>query len=284
MSGGRLAIPRVIHRIWFGQAIPEDFQRYGETWRQHHPGWEMRLWTQDNLPALSRPSALERARHAAERANILRYELLCQFGGVYVDTDMECLRCIEPLLGGVEAFAGYQRPGEVCNAILGAVPEHPAFLRAVEEAARRVGLDKSSVRATGPRFVTELLADFPEVRIFEPTVFYPYDWTQEPVPASELPHAYAIHHWSRTGKEPSDPDAKVEYLRQRVAGLRRSKRKAQRRAASARTAAKGANRRARRSEAQLAAVQSSLWWRLRPTRLVPARARSALAARLRRRR
>ena len=101
--------------------MPDDFQRYGETWREHHPEWEMPLWTDDNLPELAHPGAFERGRHHAERADVLRYEVLRQFGGVYVDTDVECLRPIDPLLEGVQAFVAYQRPGEVCNAVMGAV-------------------------------------------------------------------------------------------------------------------------------------------------------------------
>ncbi len=269
MNADGLLIPKVIHRIWFGPTpMPADFERFGQTWREHHPGWEMRLWGEENLPELERPGALARARHSAERANILRYEILARFGGVYVDTDMECLRSIEPLLGGVEAFAGYQRPGQVCNAILGAVPHHPALERAVEEADRRVGTDKSSVRATGPRFITEVLEGFTEVKVFEREIFYPFDWTEKPRPASELPGAYAIHHWSRSGKEPSDPAARADYLRDELAAMRQRKRKAQRRAEKAQRAADKATGRARRYERELAELRGTLWWRLRPSRLL----------------
>src|SRR5436190_16517529 len=106
MAGGRqTVIPRIIHRVWLGaEPMPEDFRRYGESWRRHHPGWRMRLWTDEDLPELGDRRALERARHHAERANLVRYEVLRRFGGVYVDTDVECLRPIGPLLSGVRAF------------------------------------------------------------------------------------------------------------------------------------------------------------------------------------
>lgn len=261
MATAALLIPRIIHRIWLGpDPMPDVFQRYGETWREHHPSWEMRLWTDDNLPELAQPEALERARHLAERANVLRYEVLRRFGGVYVDTDMECVRCIEPLLEGVEAFAGYQRPGEVCNAVLGAVPGHPAIERAVQLAGERVGQGRSSVAATGPGFITEVLESFPAVTIFERDRFYPYDWEEEPVGASQLPEAYAIHHWAQTGKEPLDLAARVEYTRERIEALRRRKVRADRRADRA-------ERRAVELEARLAELEGTLWWRLRPARL-----------------
>ena len=70
-----------------------------------------------SLPGdLRRPEAAERLRAPAERSDILRLELLWREGGVYVDTDFECLRSIEPLLDGArlrdrarEARTGEQR-------------------------------------------------------------------------------------------------------------------------------------------------------------------------------
>jgi mannosyltransferase OCH1-like enzyme len=267
-------IPRIIHRIWLGpEPMPAQFEHYGETWRAHNPGWEMRLWTDDRLSTLRRPLALDRARRPGERANVLRYELLRELGGVYVDTDVECLRSIEPLLEGVRAFAGYERPGEVGNAILGGVPDHPAFERAADEAERRSGGGRSSVAATGPRFLTELLAEFPDVTIFAPETFYPYDWEEEPRPASELPAAYAVHHWSFRGREPWDPDEKVDFLRSRVDAERRRKARFRRRAQSAAREAETARERAARAERRLSEIERSLWWRLHPGRWLRRRVR-----------
>ncbi len=277
MGANGMVIPKLIHRVWVGpDPMPEAFQRYGESWREHHPDWEMRLWTDDNLPPLSRPQALTRARYPTELANLLRYELLAGAGGVYIDTDLECLRPIDPLLEGVEAFTAYLRPGRVGCGILGAVPGHPLFARAVEEAEKRAGEGKSSVRATGPWFMTELVKDFPDVTIFEPAKFYPYDWDEKPRPASEFPDAYAIHHWRRTGRnEPSDPAEKIEFLRDRLAVARRQKAryrrkqaKAQREKGKVRKRAKQAEARATRAEARAQRIESSLWWRMNPRHLV----------------
>ena len=44
------------------------------------------------------PEATQKKRHR-------RLEILLLYGGVYVDTDFEALRSIEPLLGGVAGFA-----------------------------------------------------------------------------------------------------------------------------------------------------------------------------------
>jgi mannosyltransferase OCH1-like enzyme len=193
-------IPRIIHRIWLGGERPRDeFQHYGETWRSHHPGWEIRLWTDDDLPEFGLTDVLARGRHHAERADVLRYELLKQFGGVYVDIDFECLRSLEPLIEEVEVFAtlmmGSQTPRRVSNCILGAVPGHPLFERASREAALRIGVG-AIPRATGPPFFTQLLKDFPEVTLYSPEKFFPYLWTEQHRAHEHFPEAYAVHRWA----------------------------------------------------------------------------------------
>ncbi len=102
----RLRIPRLFHRVWVGpEEMPALFARFGATRLEHHPRWEMRLWTDADLPALGLDGFAGRTRTLSELLNLMRYEILARHGGVYVDTDFECLRSIEPLLRGVDAFA-----------------------------------------------------------------------------------------------------------------------------------------------------------------------------------
>ena len=194
-----MKIPRIIHRIWLGgEPLRDDSQQYGETWRNHHPGWEIRLWTEDDLPAFGLTDALKRGRHQAERADVLRYELLERFGGVYVDIDFECLRSLEPLLDEVEVFAALLMPERVSNGMLGAVPGHPLFERASREAALRIGVG-TIPSATGPPFFAQLLKDFPEVTLFSPEKFFPYLWTENHRAHEHFPEAYAVHRWFGDG-------------------------------------------------------------------------------------
>ena len=97
-----MLIPRIFHQIWVGpNPFPEEFAAYQQTWVDHHPDWELRFWTEENLPTsseLRRPEVAERLRAPWERADILRLEVVWRHGGVHVDTDFECLRPIEPLI------------------------------------------------------------------------------------------------------------------------------------------------------------------------------------------
>ncbi len=240
-----MLIPRILHQIWLGpDPLPEEYGRYQRTWLEHHPGWELRFWTEDNLPQpLRRPEAAERLRVPAERANILRLELLWRLGGVYVDTDFECLRSIEPLIEEAELFVSLAKPGRVNNALMGSVAGHPLVDEALDTIRPRefYGHDKA---ATGTRFLDSLLLDRPEVTLLEPKLFYPL--TEE-----ERRGAYAVHDMARSWKDP-------ELLRLDV-------QRAERKLHAAQEAERKWRARAEAAEAELARLRRS--WPARITRL-----------------
>ena len=175
--------------------MPQEFVEYRDSWRRHHPGWEMRLWTEDNLPTdLIRKEAYERLRKPAERADIIRLEVLLRFGGVYADADLECLRSIEPLLDGVEFCTAHNRSGRISNALIGATAGHPILERAVKELRPRTeyGIDKSG---TGPIFLHNLIRQYPEATVFPPEYFHAI---------TPDPEAFAVNHHASSWRDPED--------------------------------------------------------------------------------
>ena len=204
-------IPRVFHQIWLGEE-PFPYERERETWRRHHPGWEHRLWTEADVPGdLELREAANRLRQPAERADILRLELLHRQGGVYLDADFECLKPIDPLLDGVGCFLGLLDSGRVSNAVIGAEPGHPLLARAMAEVHPRETYGPVDREGTGPLLLERLRHDLDGVTLFEPDVFY----------ATERERAeYAFHLQSRSWKD--------------AAGLREDVSRAERDRASAR--------------------------------------------------
>lgn len=214
-------IPRVIHRIWLGsEDMPGAYQEFGETWTRHHPAWELWLWTDENLPEFSYPEAFERGRNPAERSDVLRYEVLSRFGGLYVDTDVECKRPLDPLIAGVTAFAAWERPDLVVGTgMVGATAGHPAMKRMVDEIRHTVGTGRQD-KATGPGLLTRVLVDFPEVTIFPAELFHPYHVTELYRRDEDFSEAYAIHHWSGSWKTREDYRAQIAVLQQRATRLK----------------------------------------------------------------
>lgn len=238
--------------------MPADFRRYGETWRTHHPEWEMRLWTDTDLETLDCRDALERARSHSERSDVIRYELLNRFGGVYIDADVECLRPIEPLVDGVEAFAAYHnklggsgdgKGPSVGSAVVGSAPGHPIMERAAAEAREQAG-SGTYPGSTGPEMLTRILADFPDFPIFDAQVFYPYSWREPHRRSEDFPDSYAVHHWATTWI-----DHRLEHVSR---ALWRRIRRAERRAERAERRAEKAERRRDLLAARLAELEQGL--------------------------
>ena len=84
-------IPKMLHIIWVGDEArkPQDAI---DNWQTKHPAWQFRLWGDAELNGMQWKS-----RHqidifrASERwegvADLMRYEILHEHGGVYVDAD-----------------------------------------------------------------------------------------------------------------------------------------------------------------------------------------------------
>lgn len=179
-ASGRRAIPRTIHQIWLGPAPPPlDLI---ETWRDAHPDWEHRLWTDAELPRpLVNQAQLEAMGELCGKADVLRYELLLRHGGVYVDADMECLRPLPESLLADPCFTAYEseehRPGVIANGVIGAEPGHP-LMAAMIMAIRR--LEPASLRGrvaawtTGSyAFTRAVHAQAAAVRVHPSGLFYP---------------------------------------------------------------------------------------------------------------
>lgn len=216
-------IPRIFHQIWVGPApFPDDFARYQQTWLDLNAGWELRFWTEENLPQDVRwPEVHDRMRIPAERSDILRLEILWRHGGVYLDADFECRQPLDPLIGDVDFFAAYLKPDRVNNAIVGAVPGHPIVDRALRELRPQAayGLDKTY---SGPLFLDALLKEYPDVTIFEPELFYP-------TTPEERERAVAVHHMARSWKDDVELKKTAAIAERRLHRLRRELARAERR-------------------------------------------------------
>lgn len=202
-------IPTTVHRLWTGPPMPDHLAGYVASWTEHHPSWTSRLWTDaDDWSWLANYDLWQRApelfpRNVGQfRADVARLELLHRDGGVWADTDMECLRPLDPLLAeaGDLFLAWEQEPLWVNNAVMGAVPGHPLLAELIDAlpasvAARRPG-DRPN-RVSGPQFITPHVRAQPAgtVRVYPARMFYPYLWSELDRQGEHFPDAYTVHHW-----------------------------------------------------------------------------------------
>ena len=107
------------------------------TWKKLLPEYELRLWDETSFDIDSSDFVRE-AYRAGKFAFVSDYVRLCalkEYGGVYLDTDIEVIRSFEPLLRGRGAVFGFESGEKVMTAFMAARPEHPiihAFLSCYE--------------------------------------------------------------------------------------------------------------------------------------------------------
>lgn len=181
-------IPRIIHHIWLGDPMPDRLREFIQSFRDHHNTWSHIIWDEAMLTqqGFLREGMSARLRNHASVSNLMRLLVLEQFGGVYVDADVDCLRSFAPLLAH-RAFAAVQDQGRVCNAVLGAEPHHPWIVWQVAQAPSRWSGDA----AWGVYLATD--APREGLAILPQEAFYPWLYNENPRAVDE--RSYAIHLW-----------------------------------------------------------------------------------------
>lgn len=122
-----MPIPKLIHYIWLGdQPLPKTDQQYIDGWRRLNPGFRIRRWSEKDINLRQYPliqKALAEQRWALA-ADIIRIYAVFKCGGIYLDTDVELLKPLKPLLK-YKAFAGWESNYWFTTAIFGAEPHSP---------------------------------------------------------------------------------------------------------------------------------------------------------------
>ncbi|NLD69589.1 MAG: hypothetical protein GX644_12340 [Limnobacter sp.] len=218
-------IPRIFHQVWINHAdptLPAAFRAYSDKWRAMHPAWEYRLWNLDTCDfELQRPELIGRCANYAQMADVLRLEILYRYGGVYIDTDFEPLRPIEPVLDGAEHFFCSEDGAHLSNSIFGARPESPLILRLLRGLPTELGREPANVE-TGPRYFTRTLlceGFDADVKLLPSRLFFPYQWDEPHRAGESFPEAFAVHRWAHSWRGPQSRGLRV---RARVARMIRA--------------------------------------------------------------
>lgn len=93
-------IPKVIHYCWFGgNPLSEDIQRCIESWKEKCPDYEIVRWDESNYD-IQRYNYTKQAHEAKKWGfipDIARLEILYQYGGFYLDTDVELIKSLDEM-------------------------------------------------------------------------------------------------------------------------------------------------------------------------------------------
>jgi mannosyltransferase OCH1-like enzyme len=209
-----MAIPKIIHYCWFGRNEKDPLiLRCIQSWKKYCPDWEIMEWTEDTYDLLLAPKYAKDALAAKKWAFVsdyVRLDVINKMGGVYLDTDMEIVRDITPLLSHT-AFMGFEDATHINNAMMGAVPHHPFVIDALkwydEDHPRTptpIVMNELFLKKIAPHSLEEKEQDIDGVHIYKRIAFYPY--SKENIKDFSYKNlteeTYSVHWWNYSWGNP----------------------------------------------------------------------------------
>lgn len=125
-----MAIPKVIHYCWFGgKPKPDLAEKCIKSWKKVCPDFEIVEWNENNFDLSNVPDYVWQAMQAGRWAFVsdyVRLRALTERGGVYMDTDVELVKPLNPFLHH-QAFAGFERVDGIQTGLLACEKGFPLF-------------------------------------------------------------------------------------------------------------------------------------------------------------
>lgn len=213
-------IPNTIHYIWLGNTenMPPLCEKCIESWHRYLPHFNFVFWREEeirkhfNANEISFFNKMLEKKKYAFAADFARCIILDKFGGVYLDTDVEIIKDITPLLEGCTTFLGVEDINKPNCAILGATKDNFFLKRLIEFIIKADGLIEIPILAykalvsISPNFTyLEGFTSYHDIIVYPNKYFYPYnpyrnDSVGQLLYSDVTTETYAIHHWAKTWK------------------------------------------------------------------------------------
>ena len=187
-----MSIPKIIHQTWKNKDIPEKWKKSSDEWQRLHPDWQYVLWTDEDIRnhiQQHHPDFLElhdNYEYPIQRADMIRYFVLHDFGGVYCDLDLYPTENIEKYITcNLDHFVYSANSDCFTNAFM-ISPVHSANMKNIINNLKNdlpwwaFGKHLKVMTSTGPLFLTKILYDSKDTFCVLPKyIFNPYSVTED---------------------------------------------------------------------------------------------------------
>lgn len=220
-----IQIPRIIHYCWFGgEKIPTQYKKWMESWKRHCPDYEIIEWNERNYDVHKNRyiSQAYESKKWAFVSDYLRIDIIGEYGGVYLDTDVELIQNLDELLMN-DAFCGFESYDYVNYGSGFGARKNNAIVNEIREYCENrefVRGDGSFDQTTSPIIQTEIMLKHGlkcngEFQVVDGMAVYPSRVLCGMSPHSfriekDLTDTYAIHHFSGSWVE--DKKGKGEFI------------------------------------------------------------------------
>ena len=183
-----MSIPNIIHQLWIGNK-PAPIKLMN-TWKDKHPDFEYIYWNESEF--IKRNMTFECQKEIDEieeingKADIMRWEILYKYGGVFIDADSICIEPFDEELMNNSCFAGWEqeevRSGLIATGTMGFPINHPLVKAAINWIKNNKVTQKAGLMAwqsVGPGLLTRMYntGNFKDLYIFPSYTFLPIHLT-----------------------------------------------------------------------------------------------------------
>lgn len=210
-----MAIPKVIHYCWLsGEPYPELVHKCMESWKKFLPDYKFILWDREKIKECSNcwvDSAVATQKWAFA-ADYIRLYALYNYGGIYLDCDVEVVKSFDDLLDR-DCFIGRETYKNVIEAaVMGCIPKQDWIKKSLEWYQSKIfdvaKLNDPSIAI--PVIIKRALKPFSDVEILPADFFSPKNNRTGKTSISS--NTYTIHHFDGNWFS----DYQREYFRIRV--------------------------------------------------------------------
>ena len=203
-------IPKVIHYCWFGgKEKPTLINKCIKSWKEKLPGYEIVEWNEKNFDI----NMSEFSKKAYEDkkwafvADYCRLWVLHNYGGIYLDTDVEVLKPIDDLLIN-KSFTGIEQDDQIAFGVWGCT-KGDKFLGKVLKYYNDLDYGKYKdelLKISIPVQITKLAKElgykqkknkvvyfYDDIAVYPKDYFYPKRHSWEEAVITE--NTYSIHHY-----------------------------------------------------------------------------------------
>ncbi|MCQ2102490.1 MAG: glycosyl transferase [Fibrobacter sp.] len=201
-----MSIPKIIHFCWLsGDPYPDLVQRCIQSWKDKLPDYEIRLWDKNCFDIHSVPwveQACE-AKKWAFAADYIRLYALYNFGGIYLDSDVEVLKSFDSLLDRPYFFGKEHTPDRIDAshiveaATFGAEPKHPVIKKCLDYyEGRNFRISENVVDTTVlPHIMAEALNEIGVLDELLPMHYFSPKNTRTQIVEANA-ETYSVHHFN----------------------------------------------------------------------------------------
>lgn len=228
------SIPKILHYCWFGgKPKPKSVIKCIESWKKYCPEYEIIEWNEYNFDIQTIPYTDQAYRLGkwAFVSDVARLHALVNYGGVYLDTDVELVKPFDRVLNN-EAFVGFEGSEYIATAVMGCCQDNIIMTEFLESYKNSQFVDTfgkpdmttnvdrlTKILVTKGLMLNGITQSLDSIKVYPTDYFSPYDYIDGRLKCTD--NTIAIHWFSISWLENPSIIKRLSQLYHRLIGKHR---------------------------------------------------------------